>query len=71
MANVLDSRGIEYFSHSRKFNEQCWSKYFTLPSCVHTQEYLPVVQAAIVVMIPKNLEQRKTCFYESLSLNQF
>ena len=25
-----------------------------MPSCVHTQEYLPVVQAAIVVMIPKN-----------------
>lgn len=25
-----------------------------MPSCVHTQEYLPVVQAAVVVMIPKN-----------------
>jgi vancomycin permeability regulator SanA len=41
----------------------------TLPSCVHTQEYLPVVQAAIVVGIPKYLEPRKIkSFYNPLLL---
>lgn len=25
-----------------------------MSSCVHTQEYLPIVEAAIVVMIPTN-----------------
>ena len=25
-----------------------------MPSCVHTQEYLPAVHAAIAVMIPKH-----------------